>query len=98
MDQEQLAQVKQDMEHLVADVKKLMGGDEKPCCTSEDGKIACHLKSGCHTKAWVCLGLTALVAGIAGAVMLRKQSSQGIDTRIIDYCKGAQSYEITHEK
>lgn len=75
MNQEELTQVKQDMERLVADVKKLMSGDEKPCCTSEDGKIACHLKSGSHTKAWMCLGLTALVAGIAGVMMTKKQSS-----------------------
>lgn len=74
MSQEELTQVKQDMERLVADVKKLMTSDEKPCCTSEDGKIACHLKSGSHTKAWMCLGLTALLAGIAG-VMLAKRSS-----------------------
>lgn len=75
MNQEELTQVKQDMARLVADVKKLMSSDEKPCCTSEDGKIACHLKSSNHTKVWMCLGLTALVAGIAVVMMTRKQSS-----------------------
>lgn len=75
MTQEELTQLKQDMEVLVADVKKLISGDEKPCCTSEDGKIACHLKSGSHTKAWMCLGLTALVSGIAGVMMARKKAS-----------------------
>ena len=74
MSQEELTQVKQDMERLVADVKKLMTRDEKPCCTSEDGKIACHLKSSNYSKACMCLGLTALIAGIAG-VMLAKRSS-----------------------
>jgi hypothetical protein len=74
MNQEELTQVKQDIEHLVADVKKLMSGDEKPCCTSEDGKIACHLKPGSHIKVWVCLGLTAFIAGIAGATMIKKYS------------------------
>lgn len=74
MSQEELTQVKQDMEHLVADIKKLMTSDEKACCTSEDGKIACHLKSGSHTKAWMCLGLTALLAGIAGVILAKRSS------------------------
>ena len=75
MTQEELTQVKQDMERLVADVKKLLSGDEKSCCTSEDGKVTCHSKFGNHGKALMCLGLTTLVAGIAGAMMMRKQSS-----------------------
>ena len=75
MNQEELTQVKQDMERLVADVKKLMSSDEKACCTSSDGKLNCHPKCGDHRKALMCLGLTALVAGIAGAMMTRKQSS-----------------------
>lgn len=75
MSQEELTQVKQDMERLVSDVKKLMTSDDKTCCTSEDGKISCHAKCGNHGKAIMCLGLAALVAGIVGAMIAKKQST-----------------------
>jgi len=75
MSQEELAQVKQDIERLVADVKKLMSADEEVSCTNEDGKMTCHSTCGNHTKAFICLGLTALVAGIAGVIITRKHAA-----------------------
>ena len=75
MSQEELTQVKQDMERLVADVKKLMTSDEKACCTSDEGKVACPTKCGNNNKMWMSLGLTALGLGIAGAMMARKPSA-----------------------
>lgn len=74
MNQEELAQVKQDIERLVTDVKKLMSSDEGASCTNEDGKMTCHSKCGNHTKAFMCLGLTALLAGIAGVIITRKHA------------------------
>ena len=75
MNQEELSQVKQDMERLVADVKKLMSRDDKACCTSDEENVTCHAKCGNHKKAWICLGLTALGLGIAGAMIARKPSA-----------------------
>jgi hypothetical protein len=75
MNQEELSQVKQDLERLVADVKKLITTEDTACCTSGDGKIACHTHYDNHGKVLICLGLTAILAGIAGAFMAKKQSS-----------------------
>lgn len=75
MNQEELSQVKQDIERLVADVKKLMASDDKACCKSEEENVACHTKCGNHKKAWMCLGLTALGLGIAGVLIARKPSA-----------------------
>ncbi len=75
MRQDDLSQIKQDMERLVVDVKRLMTSDDKACCSNPEGGIACDSPCGSHRHVWTYLGLTALAAGIAGALIAKKQSS-----------------------
>jgi hypothetical protein len=72
LSQDELSQVKQDMERLAADVKGLLALDDKACCTRKEGDIACHSKCGNHGRMWMYLGLTALAAGLAGALIAKK--------------------------
>jgi ElaB/YqjD/DUF883 family membrane-anchored ribosome-binding protein len=73
MNQEELTQVKQDIEKLVTDVKKLVSSNGE--CKTEDGKVIG--KCECHPQGrpvfW--LGLFAVIGGIIGAMMYRKNHS-----------------------
>lgn len=70
MNQEELSQVKQDIEKLVSDVKRLV--TDSGTSKAEDGNELS--KCGCHPQSrpvfW--LGLFALIGGIVGAMMYRK--------------------------
>ena len=74
MNQEEISQVKQDIEKLVTDVKRLI--TDTNTCKTEDGKEAA--KCNCHPQNrpvfW--LGLFAIVGGIVGAMLYRKNHSQ----------------------
>jgi hypothetical protein len=72
MSQDELSQVEQDMERLVADIKELLADDDKACCSNQEGNLACDSQCGNHRHAWMYLGLTALVAGIAGVILAKK--------------------------
>ena len=72
MNQEELSQIKQNMERLVADVKELLAGEDKACCSNQDAGLACDSQCANHRHVWMYLGLTALVAGIAGAILAKK--------------------------
>ena len=75
MNSEDLAKIKQDLERLVSDVRNLTRGNESSCCSNEEDQMVCR-SSSCKKKyALMCLGLTALMAGIAGAFIAKKQSS-----------------------
>ena len=74
MSQDELSQVEQDMERLVADIKELLADDDKACCSNQEGTLACDSQCGNHRHAWMYLGLTALVAGIAGGLIAKKYS------------------------
>jgi ElaB/YqjD/DUF883 family membrane-anchored ribosome-binding protein len=79
MNQEELSQVKQDIEKLVTDVKKLVSTDSTS--KTEDGKALskceCCPKCECHPHGrpvfW--LGLFAAIGGMIGAMMYRKNHS-----------------------
>ena len=71
MNQDELSQIKKNMERLAADVKELLAGDDKACCSDQEASLACDSQCANHRHVWMYLGLTALVAGIAG-VMLAK--------------------------
>ena len=75
MIQEDLEKVKQDLERLVSDVRHLTKGDESSCCSNEEDQMVCRSSSCKKKHALMCLGLTALMAGIAGAFIAKKQSS-----------------------
>ena len=71
MSQDQLLQVKKDLERLANDVGKLVQSD----CTSgshQDEKSHCHQQCGPHTHPLICLGITALLGGVMGAIISRK--------------------------
>ncbi len=72
MKQEELSQVKQGIERLAADVKELLARDGKACCSNQEAGLACDSQCGNHRHALMYLGLTALVAGIAGAILAKK--------------------------
>jgi hypothetical protein len=74
MSQDELSQVKQDMQRLTANVKELLARDGKVCCSNQEGNLACDSKCANHRHVWMYLSLTALAAGIAG-VMLAKKSA-----------------------
>ena len=71
MNQDELSQVKKNMERLAADVKEQLSRDDKACCSNQEGNLACDSQCANHRHVWMYLGLTALAAGIAG-VMLAK--------------------------
>lgn len=74
MNQGDYVQIKQDVEQLVGDVKKLMHSDKEEC-SQEGCKPSCHnsWKARCHPA--LCIGLTALLAGALGGMIARKQES-----------------------
>ena len=72
MSQDELSQLKQDMQRLTADVKELLARDGKACCSNQEGNLACDSKCGNHRHVWMYLGLTALAAGIAGVMLAKK--------------------------
>ena len=73
MNQDELSQVKQNMERLVADVKELLVRDGKACCSNQEAGLACDSQCANHRHVWMYLGITALVAGIAGAILAKKR-------------------------
>jgi len=74
MIQEDLEKVKQDIERLLSNMRNPTNCDESSCCSSEGDKMVCPLTSYNHKHALMCLGLTALIAGMAGAFIAKKQS------------------------
>ena len=72
MNQDELSQVKQNMERLAADVKELLARDDKVCCSNQEAGLACDSQCANHRHVWMYLGITALVAGIAGVLMAKK--------------------------
>ena len=71
MSQDQLRQVKEDLERLANDVGKLVQSD----CTSgshQDEKSCCHQQCGHHAHPLICLGITALLGGVMMAIIARK--------------------------
>lgn len=72
MSKDDLSQVKQDMERLAADVKELLARDDRACCASQEGALGCDSQCENHRHVWIYLGLTALVAGIAGVILAKK--------------------------
>ena len=72
MNQDELSQVKKSMERLAADVKELLARDDKACCSNQEAGLACDSQCANHRHVWMYLGLTALVAGIAGAILAKK--------------------------
>jgi hypothetical protein len=72
MNPEALSQVKQDIERLATDVKELLAHDDKTCCSNQEGNLACDSQCANHRHVWLYLGLTALVAGIAGVMLSKK--------------------------
>ena len=72
MNQDELSQVKQNMERLVADVKELLVRDGKACCSNQEAGLACDSQCANHRHVWMYLGITALVGGIAGALIAKK--------------------------
>ena len=72
MNQDELSQVKKSMERLAADVKELLARDDKVCCSNQEAGLACDSQCGNHRHVWMYLGLTALVAGIAGVMLAKK--------------------------
>lgn len=75
MNQEDLAKIKQDIERLVGDVHNLTKSDESSCCSNEEDQMVCRSSSCKKRHALMCLCLTALMAGIAGAFITKKRSS-----------------------
>ncbi len=75
MIQEDLEKVKQDIERLLSNMRNPTNCDESSCCASEEDKTVCPLTPYNHKHALMCLGLTALIAGMAGAFIAKKQSS-----------------------
>ena len=75
MIQEDLEKLKRDIERLLSNMHNPTNCNESFCCTSEEDKMVCPLTSYNHKHALMCLGLTALIAGIAGAFIAKKQSS-----------------------
>ncbi len=74
MSQDELSQVEQDMERLVADIKELLAHDDKACCSNQEGTLACDSQYETHRHMWLYLGITALVGGIAGGLIAKKYS------------------------
>ena len=72
MNQDELSQVKQNMERLAADVKELLARDDKACCSNQEAGLAYDSQCESHRHVWMYLGLTALVAGIAGVILAKK--------------------------
>jgi len=72
MNPEALSQVKQDIERLATDLKQLLPHDDKACCSNQEGNLACDSQCANHRHVWLYLGLTALVAGIAGVMLSKK--------------------------
>jgi hypothetical protein len=72
MYQEDLAKIKQDLERLLSDVRNLTKSDEITCCSNEEDQMICRSSSCKRKHALMCLGLTALMAGIAGAFIAKK--------------------------
>lgn len=72
MNQDEYSRVKQDIGRLAADVKELLAGDDKACCSNQEGTLACDSPCANHQHVWMYLGITALVAGIAGAILAKK--------------------------
>lgn len=75
MNQDDLSKIKQDIESLISDVRNLTKSDESSCCSNDEGKMVCSSTSCNRKHALMCLGLTALIAGIAGAFIAKKQTS-----------------------
>ena len=73
MNQDELSQVKKNMERLVADVKGLLARDDKACCSNQEDTLACDSLWGNHRHVWLYLGLTALIAGIAGVMLAKNE-------------------------
>ena len=49
MSQDELSQVEQDMEQLVADIKELLADDDKACCSNQEGTLACDSQYETHS-------------------------------------------------
>ena len=78
MNQEELAQVKQDIEKLVSDVKRLVTDDstKRNDANKEDAVCECNpCECRPHGRPVFWLGLCALIGGIVGAMMYRKNHS-----------------------
>ena len=74
MSQEELMQIKQDMERLICDVKKLAQSD-RASCAGEVGEVICHSKYAMNKHPLICLGVTAIIGGLIWAMIARKHSS-----------------------
>jgi hypothetical protein len=72
MNSEDLAKVKQGLERLLSDVRNLTKSDEISCCSNKEDQMICRSSSCKRKHALMYLGLTALMAGIAGAFIAKK--------------------------
>ena len=78
MNQEELAQVKQDIEKLVSDVKRLVTDDSTKKNDANKESVVCECNPcECrpHGRHVFWLGLSALIGGVVGAMMYRKNHS-----------------------
>ena len=70
MNQDELMQIKEDVERLVSDLSKLTQNHETSC-TQESDHVTCQGKSHMRCNPLMCLSFSAVLGGLVGALLVK---------------------------